>query len=104
MKHHQKYDYIIWILPFITEYPLVRWGLPLKYFKPEEMLIHAYNLLNPNGELLIINQGQEEYLIQQNLINSTISNSEYLPLGEVEDYFNLFKNKRFSSKLIKNKG
>ena len=101
VKHQQKYDYIIWILPFITKHPLVKWGLPLKYFKPQEMLIHAYNLLKSEGELLIINQGEEEYLIQQELINKTIPNNIYLPLGEIEDSFGIFKNKRFCSKLIK---
>lgn len=101
IKHQQKYDYIIWILPFITEYPLVKWGLPLKYFKPSEMLIHAYELLNPNGELLIINQGENEYSIQQKLVDKIIPNNEYLPLGEIENCFGVFKNKRYCSKLIK---
>lgn len=101
MEHSQKYDYIIWILPFITEYPLVKWGLPLKYFKPYEMLIQAYNLLNPGGELLIINQGEEEYSIQQELISKMNTERIYLPLGEIEDNFSLFKNKRYCSKLIK---
>lgn len=101
LKHNQKYDYIIWILPFITKTPLVKWGLPLKYFKPPEMLFHAYNLLNDDGELLIINQGEEEYSIQQELIQKTLPNSKYFPLGEVEDGFGVFKNKRFCSKLIK---
>ena len=106
LEHQQKYDYIIWILPFITEYPLVKWGLPLKYFKPEDMLIHAYNLLKPEGEMLIINQGEEEYLIQQELVNKTILESKYLPhkylpLGLTEDPFGIFKHKRYCSKLIK---
>jgi len=101
IEHKKKYDYIIWILPFITEYPLIRWGLPLKYFKPQDMLIHAYDLLNPNGELLIINQGNEEYLIQQNLVKKMEFDNTYTTLGEIEDIFGLFKNKRYCSKLIK---
>ena len=101
LEHQQKYDYIIWILPFITKYPLVKWGLPLKYFKPQEMLKHAYNLLNPEGELLIINQGEEEYAIQQDLIGELDIPKIYLPLGEIEDSFDLFKNKRYCSKLTK---
>ena len=101
MEHMQKYDYIIWILPFITEYPLIKWGLPLKYFKPLEMLLHAYDLLTPNGELLIINQGEKEYTIQQELINKMNINTPYIPLGEIEDSFGIFKNKRYYSKLIK---
>ncbi len=99
MNHTEKYDYIIWILPFITEYPLLRWGLPLKYFKPEEMLEHAYSLLNNNGELLIINQGEDEYQIQTEL-NKKL-NLCYEPIGEVSSVFSPFKNKRFCSKIIK---
>ena len=99
LEHNFKYDLIIWILPFITEYPLQRWGLPLKYFKPEEMLNHAYNLLNKKGELLIINQGEEEYGIQQELNSKLGLNAEYF--GEIENKSRLFKNKRFASKIIK---
>ena len=99
MEHKGKYDYIIWILPFITEYPLQKWGLPLKYFKPKEMLNHALELLKENGELLIINQGEEEYKIQQNLNKELNIKAEYY--GEAEDKFNLFKNKRYVSKIIK---
>ena len=99
LEHNQKYDYIIWILPFITQYPLVKWGLPLRYFRPKEMLEHAYNLLNENGELLIINQGEEEYEIQQNLYKEL--NLSFTPLGEIEDFYKLFKNKRYCSKIYK---
>ena len=100
MEHNKKYDYIIWILPFITEYPLVRWGLPLKYFKPEKMLNFAYNLLNDEGQMLIINQGESEYGIQKELIQKLNLNCEYF--GEIEDNFNIFKNKRFCLKVTKN--
>ena len=99
LEHNFKYDLIIWILPFITEYPLQRWGLPLKYFKPEEMLYHAYNLLNEKGELLIINQGEEEYKIQQELNKKLSLNAEYF--GIIDDKSGLFKNKRCASKITK---
>ena len=99
IKHKGKYDYIIWILPFITEYPLQKWGLPLKYFKPKEMLNHAFELLKEGGEILIINQGEEEYKIQQDLNKKLNIQTEYY--SEAEDKLNLFKNKRFVSKIIK---
>ena len=99
LEHNQKYDYIIWSLPFIIEYPLVKWGLPLKYFKPEEMLSHAHSLLNSGGEMLIINQGEEEYQIQQNL-NKKL-NLDFILLGEIEDKFSIFKNKRYCLKIVK---
>ena len=99
MLHSGKYDYIIWILPFITKYPLVKWGLPLRYFKPLEMLEYAYNLLNQNGELLIINQGEEEYKIQQELYKNL--NLSPILYDEIQDKFDLFKNKRYCSKIVK---
>lgn len=93
LSHNKKYDYILWFLPFVTEYPLLRWGLPYKYFQPEKMLNHAYNLLNDGGELIIINQGEEEYKIQQELNKSLLFKFE--ALGEIPDEFEVFKNKRF---------
>lgn len=99
LEHNQLYDYIIWILPFITKYPLVKWGLPLKYFKPLEMLEHANNLLKDKGELLIINQGEDEYSAQKELNQKLNLKAQYY--GEIEDRFNLFKNKRYCMKIIK---
>ena len=99
MEHNDKYDYIIWILPFIKKYPLIKWGLPLKYFKPKEMLLHAYNCLKDGGELLIINQGEEEYTIQQKL-NRELGLDDVL-YGEIPDVFNLFLNKRYCLKITK---
>lgn len=99
INHNLKYDYIIWILPFVSEYPLLKWGLPLKYFKPEKMLLHAYSLLKKDGELLIINQGEKEYLIQKKLNEKLNLNAFYF--GEIENEFNIFKNKRYCSKIIK---
>ena len=99
MAHNKKYDYIIWILPFITEYPHLKWGLPLKYFRPEEMLSHAYSLLNENGEMLIFNHGENEYNIQKELISKLGLNCELI--GEVENEFNPYRNKRFCSIIVK---
>ena len=103
MAHEQKYDCIIWILPFVTQYPLIKWGLPLKYFQPENMLLHAFNLLKEGGEMLIINQGEKEYEIQQKLIKNLpqIDAQEYILFGEIQDKFKLFQNLRFCSKIIK---
>lgn len=93
MNHNKQYDYIIWILPFITEYPHMRWGLPLKYFKPEKMLEHAFELLNNSGKLLIMNQGENEYNIQKELYKGLKIN--YQDIGEVTSVFSPFKNKRY---------
>jgi hypothetical protein len=68
MLHKNQYDYITWFFPFVTQEPLLNWGLPLKFYKPEKMLKHAFSLLKPNGKLIIVNQGKEEYLKQQELL------------------------------------
>lgn len=99
LKHNEKYDYIIWILPFITKYPHVKWGLPLKHFKPLEMLKHSYNLLKEGGEILIINQGIDEYNIQKEM-NERL-NLEAIYFGEIQDNYGIYKNKRYCSKIIK---
>lgn len=98
LKHDKKYDYIIWLLPFVVEDPLIKWGLPKKYFKPEKMLKHAYKLLNPGGQIFIINQGEAEYETQKELCQKL--NIEYTPLGEVKSEF--FNYKQRYGILIKN--
>ena len=68
MNIKKKYDYIIWILPFVLITPHRYWGLPDKYFIPEQLFEHAYALLNNGGKMFIINQGIEEYEAQKILI------------------------------------
>ena len=88
-----KYDYIIWFLPFVIYEPHKYWGLPKKYFYPEKLLDHAYSLLNPNGEMLIVNQGEKEFEVQKGLLRKL--NIKYKDLGEIKnDYFE-YQNKRY---------
>lgn len=63
-----NYDIITWFLPFIIKDPLISWGLPARYFKPEKMLKHAYKLLSPRGIILLVNQGKTEKQAQVDLI------------------------------------
>lgn len=86
-----KYDYIIWLLPFVTEYPFTRWGLPKKFFIPQILLKHAYSLLK--NQMLIINQTHEEYEIQENLLKSV--DIKYEKLGEIIIDNSPYVNKRF---------
>lgn len=82
---NKAYDYIIWILPFVVEEPLLKWGLPKKYFKPEEMLRKAYDSLKNDGSMLILNQGETEYKIQIKLCEKL--NILYTTFGEVKSDF-----------------
>ena len=90
---HNKYDYIIWILPFVTPEPLKYWGLPKRYYCPDKLLKHAYDLLNTNGQMLIINQGAQEAQKQKDLLNSLRIN--HTELGEVKSSYFEYAQKRF---------
>lgn len=89
----ENFDYITWFLPFITKKPLQIWGLPMKYFCPEKMLLHAYSLLNNEGQILIINQGESEQKIQEELLKKC--NMPYISLGEINSNYFKYKNKRY---------
>jgi len=93
LELNNKYDYLVWILPFVVEYPLIKWGLPKKYFKPEKMLEHAFESLNDNGKILIINQGEVEYEAQQKLCKNL--NIPFTPLGEITSEFLSYKIPRY---------
>lgn len=93
LKYNEKYDYIVWILPFVFESPLLKWGLPKKYFQPEKMLMHAFNSLEKDGEIFIINQGEVEYEAQKCLCNKL--KIAYTELGEVNSDFYDFQHKRY---------
>lgn len=67
--NEHKYDYITWFLPFLTEKPLLKWGIPLKFLQPEKMMQHAYNFLNPQGIILVVNQLETEKNVQLEIIN-----------------------------------
>ena len=90
---NKKYEYIIWFLPFVTKEPHQYWGLPKKYFYPEKLLKHAHNLLSKNGQMLIINQGEEESIVQRELLEKL--GIKYKDLGEIKNEFFEYKNKRF---------
>ena len=93
MDINKKYDYIIWFLPFVTIKPHKFWGLPEKFFYPKKLLAHAYSLLNDNGQMLIVNQGQNEAQVQKQLFEKLDINFEFL--GKIQNKFFEFKNDRF---------
>ncbi len=95
----KQYDYIIWFLPFVKIEPLKYWGLPNKYFMPEKLLAHAYSLLKPNGQMLIVNQGVEEALIQKHLFEKL--NIKYTEKGIVKSDFLEYKNDRYAFLITK---
>lgn len=91
---NKKYDYITWFLPFITPYPLKKWGLPKRFFCPEKLLLHAYNLLNENGQMLIINQGKNEADIQKKLLEKP--EITFKCLGEIKSKHYPYTQQRYA--------
>ena len=100
MQHKEKYDYIIWFFPFVTEFPLQEWGLPLSKFKPAEMLLHAYDSLNPGGKILIVNQDEKEYKIQQEFLKKL--NLSYEKKGDFKNSFLEYERNRYVTIISKN--
>ena len=90
---NEKYDYITWFLPFVIKEPLLYWGLPEKYFLPKELLAHAYSLLNSQGQMLIINQGEIEAIEQEKLLKELLI--PYKNIGEISSHKFKYKNKRY---------
>lgn len=86
----EKYDYITWFLPFVTKFPLKKWGLPQSKFMPERLLSHVYGLLK--NKMLIVNQGEVEAQIQEELLKKL--NIPYKYLGVIKSDTYEFKNER----------
>lgn len=95
-----KFDYIIWFLPFVTIKPHMFWGLPKKYYMPEKLLLHAYSLLEQNGQMLIINQGQKESQIQKEMFEKL--NISYTVLNKIESEHFQYMNERYGYLVVKN--
>lgn len=96
---NKKYDYIIWILPFVKIEPLRTWELPDSYFAPQKLLKHAYSQLNQNGKMLIINQGEDEFNIQKQLLKEQGIANYYCEKLNIPFYE--YKNERYISVIKK---
>lgn len=60
MRSDAAYNVCTLFLPFVTQDPLLHWGLPLGTFQPARLIEHAYRQLEKPGILLITNKGLEE--------------------------------------------
>jgi hypothetical protein len=61
------YALVTWFLPFLSEGPVRAWGLPREVLEPEALLRHVLGTLGPGGQLLVVNQGEAEAGMQQQL-------------------------------------
>lgn len=60
-------------LPFVFPEPHRAWGLPMQHFQPEAQFRHLLSLLQPDGLLLIVNQGEAEAEAQVELFTRVAS-------------------------------
>lgn len=53
-------DVVTMFYPFLTTYPLLRWGLPLSCYRPRQLLQKGLERLAPGGSLIVFNQSDRE--------------------------------------------
>ena len=73
--------------------------LPPRLFQPEAMLRHVFALLAPGGQLLIVNQGEDEADEQAHLFSRVGIEAE--PLGAMESPLSPFRERRFGWRVTK---
>lgn len=90
---------ITWFLPYILPEPMEASGLPDRFYDPETLFDHAFDLLAPGGQLFIINQGEEEAAHQQALLEN--KNLTFEALGKMKSVFSIYKRDRFAFRVYK---
>jgi len=63
-----QYDMAFMLFPFLFARDLRRWGLPERYLRPEEYLVHVAAMVRPGGWLVIANVGDAERAEQHRLL------------------------------------
>lgn len=94
MNINDQFDYITWFLPFVGEYEHKMWGLPIEYFKPDKMLLHAKECLSDGGMMFIVNQGESEYWLQKQLCEDL--KIPYKEIGLIKSDFSPYKLPRYA--------
>jgi SAM-dependent methyltransferase len=56
----RRADFVTAFFPFVTPGPLLAWRLPLSLLRPEALFAGIARNLEPGGELLMANHGEEE--------------------------------------------
>jgi hypothetical protein len=62
LKWHRPIHFAFLLHPFVTPEPPLRWGLPLSTFRPQQIFDHAFELLAPQGGMMLLsNPSLEEF-------------------------------------------
>jgi SAM-dependent methyltransferase len=54
-------DVVTLFYPFLSAYPLLRWGSPLHHLRPRSLLARAVAAVRPGGVLVVVNQTEAEH-------------------------------------------
>jgi hypothetical protein len=95
----ERYALVTWFLPFVHEGPLRAWGLPRRFFAPERLFRHVVDRLEPDGALLVVNQGEGERDTQRALFSDAGLVAQ--DLGQLTSPLSPFKRPRFGQLLIR---
>ncbi len=97
-EQKKRFKFITWFLPYVAIEPMISAGLPEYHFDPAGLLRHVWKLLEPDGILLIINQGQAEATLQERLFE--FEQLSVKPLGVLDSPFNAFRYPRYGWILV----
>lgn len=67
----QPVDGISCFYPFLLPGTVLAWGLPARLLRPRALFAHLASLLRPGGQLLMVNQGLDEWQQAQVLLQAT---------------------------------
>ncbi len=82
---HDRYRFITWFLPYVSRRPMIHSGLPDRFFQPESLLKHTYEILEPGGLLFIVNPDLEEADLQKKLLQD-----QELPFESIGELYSDF--------------
>jgi hypothetical protein len=71
LAYNEACDGMTMFYPFVTEYPLLAWDLPLTHFQPQQIFNHAFKLLPSGGWLFMVNHGEDEWQVAKRYAEST---------------------------------
>jgi hypothetical protein len=84
---------VTWFLPFLNAQPLAAWGLPARFLEPERLLRHVLQRVVPGGVVLLVNQGEEEAALQQQLLERV--GARFDAVGRITSPLSPFQKERF---------
>lgn len=82
LDHTERYDFITWFKPFLTPYPILRFGLPGRLLQPERLLRHMLARLSPGGVAIIVNQNEYEDAKQRGLLTAAGARCESFVIAD----------------------